>query len=304
MGIYLNPGYENFHEAIRAKIYVDKTMMISAVNGIMDDGNKYICISRPRRFGKTIASEMLCAYYSRGCDARALFSPLKIASDPSFEEKMNRFHVIKIDMNSEYQNATDKIQMLNRLTREIKREMREQFPEVTLEEDDSLAQSILRVYEKTGGTFIILMDEYDVLVREQVPQELFDAYLGFLNGLFKSATVRPAIALAYLTGILPVVRDKIQSKLNNFKEYTILDAGVLSEFVGFTGDEVRALCETYQIDFDECRRWYDGMCLRKCPRISKKRSRKCMRFIIRNPWYAAWKTGNSVITGERHPLTR
>ena len=270
MGIYLNPGYENFHEAIRAKIYVDKTMMISAVNGIMDDGNKYICISRPRRFGKTIASEMLCAYYTKGSDTRELFAPYRIAQDPSFESKLNKYNVIKIDMNSEYQNTRVKEKLITRLEEEIEEEMQKQFPDVSLKAGSSLAQNILKIYSETGETFIILMDEYDVLVREQVPQELFDAYLGFLNGLFKSATVRPAIALAYLTGILPVVRDKIQSKLNNFKEYTILDAGVLSEFVGFTGDEVRALCENYQIDFDECRRWYDGYVLTKMPKDIEK----------------------------------
>ena len=263
MGIYLNPGYENFQETLRQRIYVDKTMMIAAINEIMDHGNKYICISRPRRFGKTIAGNMLNAYYSKGCDARELFAPYRIAQEPCFEEKLNRYNVIKIDMNSEYQNTTDKVHLISRLTREIKREMQEQFPDVSLEEDDSLAQSILRVYEKTGETFIILIDEYDVLVREQVPQELFDAFLSFLNGLFKSDTLRSAISLAYLTGILPVVRDKIQSKLNNFMEYTILNARELAEFVGFTTEDVKKLCEEYRMDFAECRRWYDGYTLKR-----------------------------------------
>ena len=263
MGIYLNPGYENFRRTLAAEIYVDKTMMIKEINRFIDTGNNYICVSRPRRFGKTIAGNMLNAYYSKGCDARQLFAPYKIAQDPSFEEKLNKYNVIKIDMNSEYQNTTDKVQLLNRLTREIKREMREQFPSVSLEEDDSLAQSILRIYEKTGETFILLIDEYDVLVREQVPQELFDTFLSFLNGLFKSDTLRSAISLAYLTGILPVVRDKIQSKLNNFEEYTILNARELAEFVGFTSEETRALCEGHRLDFRECRKWYDGYQLEK-----------------------------------------
>lgn len=135
MGIYLNPGNENFKEVLRNGKYVDKTMMIAKINHIMDQGNKYVCLSRPRRFGKTIA----------------------------------------------------------------------------------------------GETFILIIDEYDVLVKERADKELFDAYLSFLNGLFKSDTLRPAISLAYLTGILPVVRDKIQSKLNNFEEYTILDAYNLSD---------------------------------------------------------------------------
>ena len=121
-----------------------------------------------------------------------------------------------------------------------------------------LPNAYLKVYSATGETFIILIDEYDVLVREQVPQALFDEFLSFLNGLFKSATLRPAISLAYLTGILPVVRDKAQSKLNNFEEYTILDAKELTEYVGFIPSEVKALCKEWGMDYEECRRWYDG----------------------------------------------
>ena len=263
MGIYLNPGYENFRRTLAADIYVDKTMMIKEINRFIDTGNNYICISRPRRFGKTIAGNMLNAYYSKGCDARELFAPYKIAQEPSFEEKLNKYNVIKIDMNSEYQNSRDKEHFLTRLEEEIAEEMQKQFPDVPLKAESSLAQNILKIYSETGETFILLIDEYDVLVREQVPQELFHAFLSFLNGLFKSDTLRSAISLAYLTGILPVVRDKIQSKLNNFKEYTILDAGVLSEFVGFTDEEVRALCAEKKIDYTECRRWYDGYLLRK-----------------------------------------
>jgi len=258
MGIYLNPGNENFRETLNANIYVDKTMMIEAVGRVVKGGNKYICISRPRRFGKTIAGNMLCAYYSKGCDSRGLFSGLKIAKTPGFEEKLNKYNVIKIDVNSEYQNTMNKDKLIQRMTEKIRDEMKDEFSDVNLKEDDSLADSMLKVYSKTGQTFIILMDEYDVLVREQVSKELFDEYLSFLNGLFKSDTVKPAITLAYLTGILPVVRDKIQSKLNNFREYTILDAGELAEFVGFTSDEVKELCRQYGMDYEECRRWYDG----------------------------------------------
>ena len=258
MGIYLNPGNENFREITRAEIYVDKTGMLAVTNRFIDRGNKYICISRPRRFGKTIAGNMLCAYYSKGCDSRDLFAPYKIAAVPAFSEKLNKYNVIKIDMNSEYQNTLDKNKVMSRLGREIIKEFKTAFPDILFEEDDSLAQCILRVYAARGETFIILLDEYDVLVREQANEKLFQEYLSFLNGLFKSDTLRPAISLAYLTGILPVVRDKIQSKLNNFEEYTILDAEELAEFTGFTGEEVQKLCLEKGLDYDECRRWYDG----------------------------------------------
>ncbi|MBR0410830.1 MAG: AAA family ATPase [Eubacterium sp.] len=258
MGIYLNPGFENYQDIIKSGLYVDKTLMIRETNRFIDRANKYICVSRPRRFGKTIAGNMLAAYYSKGCDSRELFSGLKIAGEPDFDRKLNRFNVIKIDMNSEYQNSMNKDKMLSRLTREIKKEIAAAYPTATLEDDDSLAQSMLRVYASTGETFIILIDEYDVIVREQVSRKIFDDYLSFLNGLFKSDTLRPAVSLAYLTGILPVVRDKIQSKLNNFEEYTIIDAENLAEYVGFTDYEVKAICRDYRMDFEECRRWYDG----------------------------------------------
>jgi hypothetical protein len=258
MGIYLNPGNENFNENVNAAIYVDKTMMIAAVDKIIRSGNKYICISRPRRFGKTIAGNMLSAYYSKGCDSRELFAKFKIAGDPCFEEKLNKLNVIKLDINSEYQNTMDKNNLIHRITDKIKEEMRKQFPEISFMDDDSLGECILKVYSSTGETFVIIMDEYDVLAREKVSQELFNEYLSFLNGLFKSDTLRPAISLAYLTGILPVVRDKIQSKLNNFREYTILDAGDLAEYIGFTSQEVIELCREHGINYEECRRWYDG----------------------------------------------
>ncbi|MCR4720737.1 MAG: AAA family ATPase [Lachnospiraceae bacterium] len=234
MGIYLNPGNENFRRTLAADIYVDKTGMIAEMNKFIDKGNNYVCISRPRRFGKTIAGNMLSAYYSKGCDSRELFAPFKIAKDPCFEERLNKLNVIKLDMNSEYQNTVDKNGLIKRITREIKAEMIKEFPNTGILEDDSLGQSILRVYSATGETFVIIMDEYDVLVRENVSETLFAEYLSFLNGLFKSDTLRPAISLAYLTGIFPIVRDKIQSKLNNFYEYTILDAEELATWHIFT----------------------------------------------------------------------
>ena len=127
MGIYLNPGDENFKEVIRSEIYVDKTMMIKEMNRFIDTGNKYICISRPRRFGKTIAGNMLAAYYSKGCDSKNLFSGFKIAGDAGFYEKLNKYNVIQIDLNSEYQNTVNKDKLISRLTRKIKNEMRKEF---------------------------------------------------------------------------------------------------------------------------------------------------------------------------------
>ena len=257
MGIYLNPGNENFKEIVSREIYVDKTMLIRDVNEIMERGNKYICISRPRRFGKTIAQNMLTAYYSKGCDSRELFSGYKIEQESSFEKHLNKYNLIQIDMNNEYQNTVDKDNLIQR-SEKIKSELRVEYKDFSFADDESLAECILKVYAQTGHTFIVIIDEYDVLVREQVSQKLFDDFLSFLNGLFKSNTLRPAISLAYLTGILPIVRDKIQSKFNNFREYTFLSPGKFASHIGFTADEVRSLCRMHDVDFEECKHWYDG----------------------------------------------
>jgi hypothetical protein len=201
---------------------------------------------------------MLSSYYSKGCNSKELFSTLKISKIPEFEEKLNSYNVIKIDLNSEYQNIQDKNALFKRITDKIKKEVKQQYPDIVIEDYDTLADIILNIYAITNETFVIIIDEYDVLIREEVDDSLFNDYLSFLNGLFKSATLRPAISLAYLTGILPIVRDKVQSKLNNFVEYTILDAAELSEYIGFTSQEIKSLCEEYDMDFKEMKSWYDG----------------------------------------------
>ena len=261
MGIYLNPGNENFRRVIARGDYVDKTGLITEINRFIDTGNTYVCMSRPRRFGKTIAGNMLSAYYSRGCDSRELFAPYMIAMDPDFSNpngRRNSQNVIKIDMNSEYQNTADSDRLIDIISAKIKKELKREFPVVEIEDNYTLAESILEIHASLGETFIVIIDEYDVLVRERADAGLFQEYLRFLNGLFKSDTLRPAINLAYLTGILPVVRDKIQSKLNNFEEYTMLDAFDLTQYIGFTSDEVKKMCDDADMDFEECRRWYDG----------------------------------------------
>ena len=258
MGIYLNPTNENFRRTLKREIYVDKTMMISIINRFIETDNTYICVSRPRRFGKTITTNMLCSYFSKGCNSKELFEPYKISKTPDFESNLNKFNVIKIDVNSEYRNERNKENLLNNLQNKIIKEFIEQFPDLDFNLNDSLANCILKVFSQKDERFVILMDEYDVLVRENENTALFEQYLSFLNGLFKSDTLRPAISLAYITGILPVIRDRVQSKLNNFHEYTILDAGKLAEFIGFTGEEVKTLCQKYKINFDEMKRWYDG----------------------------------------------
>lgn len=277
---------------LNSRIYVDKSMIIAEINAVLDTNDKYLCVSRPRRFGKSMAGNMISAYYSKGCDSRELFKNLKIANDPSYESNLNKFNVIKFDLNGFYNSLSDKSDLIKIITSEIVDEMKEAFPQVAFSQiDKSLAGAIKKIYSATEQTFIIIIDEYDVLVREEVPSNLFDSYLSFLSSLFKNADVKPAISLAYLTGIFPIVRDRIQSKMNEFVEFSMTEAAELSEFVGFTEEEVKALCKEYNMDFSECARWYDGYHLQKDLSIYAPRS--VVSAMHRHNYNSYWtKTGS------------
>lgn len=266
MGIYLNPDNANFLDIVKSGIYIDKTMLIDVTNKLIDDSTyKFACISRPRRFGKSMAEDMLAAYYSKGAESKELFTQFKIAKTSCFEQFLNKYNVIKIDLNalfSEWKSIQNKSEnsktVIGYITGLICNDFEKVFPKIHFPKERTVSGYIQSVYKEKGEKFIIIIDEYDVLVREQVSKEDFDLYLSFLVSLFKNAELKGAISLAYITGILPIIRDKVQSKLNTFKEYTMLDAGDFSEFTGFTTQEVMSLCKEYDCDFLECKSWYDG----------------------------------------------
>ena len=258
MGIYVNPGNENLKEALRSEIFVDKSLFISKISSFINTRQKFICVSRPRRFGKSMIGDLMKAYFSKGCDSKKLFSKLKIAKKPNFEKNINKFNVIAIDFGARYSITEDKNNIIPELRKDLLEDFQKEFPDIDFSDADSIAKMILRVYDKTKEQFIIIIDEYDVLVRQQVSAGIFQDYLNFLNSLFKNNELSPAIALAYLTGILPIVRDKIQSKLNVFKESTMLDPMGFENFFGFTKTETKALCKKYKMSFKECENWYDG----------------------------------------------
>ncbi len=261
MGLYLNPNADAFQIGLNSEIYIDKSLVLAELNKLACTQGNFICMSRPRRFGKSMVGNLISAYYSKGCDTRAIFSQMKIGQTPDYDKYLNKLNVIKLDLNGWYQNA--KVEnnvefLIGGINSDLLKEFRKQFPDIQFETNSSVARCIKNVYAETGEKFVIIIDEYDVLVRENVSQDLFDSYLSFLNGLFKDTTLRPALALAYITGIMPIVRDKVQSKLNEFSEYTMLDAGQFASYIGFTKEEVRYLCETYGMPFDDMERWYDG----------------------------------------------
>ena len=260
MGLYLNPNADAFMEDKGTRIYVDKSLLIRELNSVVSTKEDFVCLSRPRRFGKSMAGNMISAYYSKGCDTREVFSQMKLGQEPGFDKYLNKFNVIKLDLNELYQKSKIEdlgMDLISFMQKAVTDEFKEQYSDIEFE-SNSISSCILQVYKQLGEKFVIIIDEYDVLIREQVTQKLFDSYLSLLNALFKGTTIRPAIALAYITGIIPIVRDKVQSKLNEFAEYTMLDAAQFAPHVGFTAEETKALCEQYGCDFAEFERWYDG----------------------------------------------
>ena len=254
MGVYLNPGSERFRTGLRSQIYVDKTGLIKQVNRWIRTEQKFICVSRPRRFGKSMAADMLTAYYACGEDTSALFANLKIALAESYREHLNQYDVIKINM-QEFLSATNSVdEMLKSLQKRLLKDLKGVYPDLV--DEDSLIWSMKDIFAKTNRPFVILIDEWDCLFREYAHNtDAQKVYLDFLRAWLKD---QDYVALAYMTGILPIKKYGTHSALNMFSEYSILNPREFAEFFGFTEDEVKALCEEYRMDFEEARAWYDG----------------------------------------------
>ena len=293
MGIYLNPGNKGFLESICSEIYVDKTGMIECTNKYLNTKQKYICVSRPRRFGKSMALEMLSAYYSRKCDSRELFEGLKIGGDPKFWEHLNQYDVIYLNM-QQFLIRTKGRGVTEYLEEEVLEEIREEYGEFLKRSDLGLADALRRIYAKTERTFIFLIDEWDCVMREcQDSEGLQKQYLDFLRDLLKD---QPYVALAYMTGILPVKKYGVHSALNMFTEYSMTNQRELEEYTGFTEEEVKELCGRFDMDIEEVCSWYDGYRLKKVKHVFNPKSvvdamlcRECSNYWTATETYEALK---------------
>ena len=256
MGSYLNPSSERFQTSLRSEIYVDKSMLIAQINRKVRTEQKFICVSRPRRFGKSMAAEMLAAYYGSGEDTASLFDGLKIAGDVSYREHLNQYDVIKINMQSFLSGTSTVDAMLERLQRYVSVELRAKYRDLLYLDVDNFIQVMMDVYSQTNRPFVILIDEWDCLFREYSHNtEAQKKYLDFLRAWLKDQSY---VALAYMTGILPIKKYGSHSALNMFSEYSMTNPRELAEYFGFTEDEVRELCTAYNMSFEEARAWYDG----------------------------------------------
>ena len=256
MGDYLNPSNRLFQMSIRSKIYIDKTELIAFTNELMDTSGRFMCISRPRRFGKTMAMNMLAAYYSRGCDSAELVAQCKIAKKTLYEEHLNQHNVIRINM-QEFLGKDHTVDgLLKTLCQYTSREIFREYPDVDYADKDDFFQVMKDVYNHTGVSFIILIDEWDCLFREyRQDKDSQNKYLDFLRNWLKD---QEYIGLVYMTGILPIKKYGTHSALNMFTEYSMTDPGESAPFFGFTKEEVQELCTEYDGDYEELKEWYDG----------------------------------------------
>ena len=259
MGVFVNPGNEAFAVALNSEIYVDKTELLTYTNKVMNTLQGYICNSRPRRFGKSITANMLTAYYSKGCSSREMFSNLGISKAEGFEKHLNQYDVLHWDIQWCMEPAGGPEKIVSYISEQTISELKEYYPHILPEKIRSLPESLSRINAATGTKFIVIIDEWDVLIRDEASDlKTQEEYINFLRAMFKGTEPTKYIQLAYLTGILPVKKEKTQSALNNFKDYSMLHAGPIAPYVGFTEAEVQKLCEEYGHEFEEVKRWYDG----------------------------------------------
>ena len=268
MGAYLNPGRGAFEEAVNSEIFIDKTGMIRYTNSVVSTSQKYISVSRPRRFGKTMAARMLCAYYGRGADSRTLFEERKIAKENpadmdglqmAWDIYLESFDVIRIVMTDIFKKDISVEEALERLQRLIIRDIKKEYPQADYYDETDLIQTMEDVFAYSGCQFVIIIDEWDAVFRERVEdREGQERYLDFLRDWMKD---KEYIALAYMTGILPIKKYGKHSALNMFTECSMIAQRQMAPFTGFVETEVRELCEKYEMRYEDISEWYDGYLL-------------------------------------------
>ena len=255
MGIYFNPNNESFTKDINSEIYIDKTGLLEYLNKVICTNANCISVSHARRFGKSHAAGMIDAYYSLGCDSYDLFKDTDIATKDSFKKHLNKYNVIHLDVSSFWDSYKDNI--VEKIQDYIFDEFREEYGE-QIDLNKMINAVIMSVYKMTNIPFVIIIDEWDCVIRNSEDEALVHKYLQFLHSLFKSEESKSFLALGYITGILPIKKIRDESALNNFREYTMLKSKPITQYYGFTEKEVKELCEKYDMDFETTKAWYNG----------------------------------------------
>lgn len=256
MGHYIHKGNDGF-ASLRNSKFVDKSLLIAEVNSVMLTENRFLCVTRARRFGKSVAIKMLNAYYDKSCDSRELFEGLAISKDKDFEKHLNRYPVLYLDMTDFVTKYGKTEHLVEYIKRDICAELMNLYQGVTMKANDDVMDLLVSIVDHTGEKFVCLIDEWDALCREGMEKQM-DEYVDLLRRLFKGSMSEHVFACSYMTGILPIKRYNTQSALNNFDEYTMLSPAQLAPYFGFTEQEVEQLCAEGGMDIYEMKRWYDG----------------------------------------------
>ena len=308
MGTYINKGNSEFRDIVTHE-YVDKTSLIPLINATLNSERRYSCVTRSRRFGKSIAAKMLCAYYDKSCDSRELFVGLKAEKEKSFDTYLNKYYVLYLDVTSFTARPEFRTNIVRIIQEKMINEIKNVFPDVKYEDQSDLMDVLSAIHEATGEKFLFIIDEWDAICREfpsrqkmkgdpeTVTPTIMDEYVMLLRRLFKTQDSDKVFAGAYLTGILPIKRYNTESALNNFREYSMINPSRICSSLGFTHDEVASLCQEYDMDISEMERWYDGYRIGNESHIFNPYS--VMRAIDDNRYRSYWtSTGayDSVIT--------
>ncbi|MDO5406291.1 MAG: AAA family ATPase [Eubacteriales bacterium] len=267
MGVYLNSksAYTLYKNETEQPYFVDKTLMLKELFPLVRTGNNHICITRPRRFGKTVMANMIASFFSKARDAHDVFDALQIARFPEYEEYLNQYSVIQISFNELGGQCSSYQQYIERIEKRLVRDLRKEYPEAGVSDDERAVDALLDIYaEDESARFIFVLDEWDFIFHQKfIQEEDKKAYLMFLRDLLKD---KPYVRLAYMTGILPIAKYSSGSELNMFAEYTMATEERFSDYFGFTESEVDDLYQRYQqenservkLTKDELMNCYDG----------------------------------------------
>lgn len=258
--------------------FVDKTRILEELFPLVNEGSNYICITRPRRFGKTVMANMIAAFFSNGYDASGVFDSLHIAVNEEYRKHLNQHNVIRMSLNELPKRCKSYDQYIERIETLLIQDLKEYYPDVTVREEEAVWDILGRIHEeKDSAKFIFVLDEWDYIFhRSFVSGENRAAYLEFLSSLLKD---KPYVSLAYMTGILPIAKYSSGSELNMFLEYTMGTEEKYSDYFGFTESEVDELYEKYlqrcagrNVTRDGLRVWYDGYYTASGERVYNPRS--------------------------------
>lgn len=242
-----------FEKVKNGLVYADKTLLLEKISERINTAGQYVCITRPRRFGKTVNASMLGAYYTKGQDSRALFKGMHIEKTAGFQIHQNKYNVVYMDFSQAPDFCSGYREYLTEILEKLKSDLLEEYPGLREKKYGSVSQ----MFRDTEDSFLFIMDEWDWLFSQNfVTERDQSAYLGFLRNLLKD---QPYVSLAYMTGVLPIAKYSSGSELNMFQEYNFMNDQIYESFFGFTEEEVRALCQQHSaVSYEELKWWYDG----------------------------------------------